>query len=426
MQHFSNHVATFIPSDYDSTVRVWYSRTKYGTLNTASKVMRSGDFFGTPTLETNNGISGKYYDPISKALLPIYYDGNSVTYPVFKGTQTQGCRFPTDIYSNDATYTFVHVARYTSSSVRKRIFDGNDVNWLSGYWNGRVGVAYHEDWVQIDDQDDEGNASNNNAGWNIIIDRHNSLRYQGKLITSTGNASGNGPTRITINYGRYGNGQNTYNPETSPFEVAEVLFFNEELPDVVCEKIEQYLSYKYQISLNPDSETSPYNSVPTIMGTVTGIESVTSGGGGWPYNQNGGSNVSTRNRSDSDFNTYIESGKRWQTGTGTGLTVNYSTGAFTITSHTHADDGGCTFGSNACTVNQTETKYYISTVSINNGGSGYKVGDIVSVDGLLDNSASICNNCDNGFSCDTNYNCPGGGSLPFENNATYGILIHKL
>ena len=55
-----------------------------------------------------------------------------------------GISFPPGILPN--TYTLFHVASYTGGT-NGRIFDGVDSNWLSGFWGGRSGVAYHGEWI---------------------------------------------------------------------------------------------------------------------------------------------------------------------------------------------------------------------------------------------------------------------------------------
>jgi uncharacterized membrane-anchored protein len=41
------------------------------------------------------------------------------------------------------------VTRYAGAN-RGRIFNGEQYNWLSGHHSGKVGVAYHEGWLQPD------------------------------------------------------------------------------------------------------------------------------------------------------------------------------------------------------------------------------------------------------------------------------------
>lgn len=46
-------------------------------------------------------------------------------------------------------YTLFHIARYNGIS-RHRIFDGQDDTnggWLSGFWDGKSGIAYHQGWL---------------------------------------------------------------------------------------------------------------------------------------------------------------------------------------------------------------------------------------------------------------------------------------
>ena len=70
------------------------------------------------------------------------------SFPVIHGTTDSQVTF----YSGGMSrWTLFHVARYTGSGPKNRIFapDINDgkVNWLSGFFNGKSGVAYHQGWL---------------------------------------------------------------------------------------------------------------------------------------------------------------------------------------------------------------------------------------------------------------------------------------
>ena len=45
-----------------------------------------------------------------------------------------------------STFTLCTTSRYTGGN-RRRIFVGSRGNWLHGHWNGRVGVAYYNGWI---------------------------------------------------------------------------------------------------------------------------------------------------------------------------------------------------------------------------------------------------------------------------------------
>lgn len=48
------------------------------------------------------------------------------------------------------TYTLFHISKY-NNGVKQRIFTGNSGNnWLSGFWAGSSGIAYHDGWLTDD------------------------------------------------------------------------------------------------------------------------------------------------------------------------------------------------------------------------------------------------------------------------------------
>ena len=64
------------------------------------------------------------------------------------GASTAWMKFPEGILPS-ATYTLLYVARYNGPS-KQRIFTGVSLNWLSGFYNLKIGVAYHGDscgWI---------------------------------------------------------------------------------------------------------------------------------------------------------------------------------------------------------------------------------------------------------------------------------------
>ena len=77
---------------------------------------------------------------------------NSKMY-IYGGTATS-ISFPLDSSLVTTSYTLFHRARY-NKGVENRIFTANfnlvgGCNYLSGFWNGSSGVAYHEGWLTSD------------------------------------------------------------------------------------------------------------------------------------------------------------------------------------------------------------------------------------------------------------------------------------
>ena len=47
-----------------------------------------------------------------------------------------------------SNYTFIWVARRQGNDLNGRIFQSSSsVNWLSGFWSTRQGIAFHNGWL---------------------------------------------------------------------------------------------------------------------------------------------------------------------------------------------------------------------------------------------------------------------------------------
>jgi hypothetical protein len=135
------------------------------------------------------------------------------------------------VYAKDRVrnITFTSLGQSSVAS-RKRIFDGLGNNWLSGFGDGRAGVAFHEGLVtpqQIDLHGDD---------WVMSMDQRNMYRSNGTNRTT---GVGSQSTQLTINYGQY------VATETSDWAVAEVIVFNRELTSSEYISVEGYLNTKY-------------------------------------------------------------------------------------------------------------------------------------------------------------------------------------
>jgi len=154
-------------------------------------------------------------------------------FPFLYGTTTDGLQFPTSVMDTSSDYTLFHVARYynpTGSPTRKRIFDGVTSNWLSGFHDGKSGIAYHNGWLTQTSEDIHGD------NWLISTDQKDLYRSNGVDRTTTG--SGSTSRQLSINYGHY-------TGERSDWAVAEVIVYNRELSSSEYLSIESYLTTKY-------------------------------------------------------------------------------------------------------------------------------------------------------------------------------------
>lgn len=132
-----------------------------------------------------------------------------------------------------AQYTLFHVARYAASGTKQRIFTGNGQNWLSGFWNGISGTAYHNGWIITQN-------GNHGTNWVMSVDQNN---YYRSNRVDRGRIAGGNPsyTRMTINNG------NPYGNEKSDWEVACVVIYNYTLNPSSIAEVERKLGEFYGI-----------------------------------------------------------------------------------------------------------------------------------------------------------------------------------
>jgi hypothetical protein len=191
-----------------------------------------------------SGLSGRYtvdsFDETSRKWGDTSGEGNDVTERKgnIKKTDTyvygsvgEGLKFPTEVMGDGGVYTMFWVTRYNGAA-KKRIFDGVDNNWLSGFHNGNTGVTYHGGWLT------PSNLSFGDHAWIQGTDAPNKFRAFGENQVT--NASVYGTTaQIAINMGKRSSGQ------SSDWAVKEVIFYNRMLSPSEIERVEKYLFATY-------------------------------------------------------------------------------------------------------------------------------------------------------------------------------------
>jgi len=155
-------------------------------------------------------------------------NGATASFSALQGDTSTVIIWPTAILPS--TWTLFHVTRYTGGT-RRRIFTGNSNNWLSGFWNGNAGVAYHDGWL-TSQVDTHGNS------WLYSCDQLNLYRSNG---VTRGSSGGTQSTRLTIG-GAGGGG------ETSDWQCAEVLVYPSALSATDYQAVEAWLAGRYKIA----------------------------------------------------------------------------------------------------------------------------------------------------------------------------------
>jgi hypothetical protein len=157
-------------------------------------------------------------------------NGASRTFFTLSGTPSSKINFGSGVLP--ATYTLFHVARYTGGT-KARIFDGVGVNWLSGFWGGNSGVAFHNGWISAV-SDSHGNS------WVLSTDQNSLYRSNG---VTRGSSGGTASAPLTIVNGMHGAS------EGSDWMVAEVIVYDRTLSASEYQAVELWLSSKYGITI---------------------------------------------------------------------------------------------------------------------------------------------------------------------------------
>jgi hypothetical protein len=145
-------------------------------------------------------------------------------------------QFPSGILPS--TYTLFHVTRYNGTA-KERIFDGKGNNWLSGFWGGKSGNAFHEGWLTNYGIDYHGTA------WIISTDQNSLYRSYSGTTWNSHTGGGGVNTLLGINYGNHSNSGS--NSERSDWAVAEVIVYSRTLSVDEYTLIHNYLKNKYNL-----------------------------------------------------------------------------------------------------------------------------------------------------------------------------------
>ena len=162
--------------------------------------------------------------------------GASNTFSYIYGDTNAGVRI-TNGWNNGNNYTFFHITRYTGGS-RGRIWQGLSGNWLSGHWNGRRRVYYHQGWLNSSNQSPLDN-------WLQTTDSRSLVRANrgANQWSSGGNYSPNG---VAIN--NAGSGGCCNANERSDWACATILLYNRTLSTDEMLQVENFLYDIYKFS----------------------------------------------------------------------------------------------------------------------------------------------------------------------------------
>jgi hypothetical protein len=249
------------PNFANLTVNYGINNTEYSDWACAMVMVYNRNLSATEMLAVEQWLASKYMGlPIQNGLIG-WYDGDSFSVgnqiwydkcgmnnhasrnrgtcyiaanflngkPIVYGGVNDGIAFPAAILPS--TYTLFHVARYNGT--RLRIFSNTSgTNYLSGFWNGNAGVAYHNAWL-TPVMDLHGN------NWVLSTDQNQLYRSNGVQRSTPNNPAGSPSfANLTLN-GSTG--------EYSDWICALVIVYNRTLTQNEIELMESWINEQYSI-----------------------------------------------------------------------------------------------------------------------------------------------------------------------------------
>jgi hypothetical protein len=177
-------------------------------------------------------VNGYWFDLTTNNNHVVYLSNNIKKYKNRIYGQTNSYMiFPTEILP--PKYTLFHISRYNGEN-KKRIFQGLKNNWLSGFHEGKTGVAYHDGWIT---ESEYKNTYHFGQKWILSTDQ-NSL-YRANMHDLTKSDKGKTSAQLAINIG-------DQPKESSNWQCACVIVFDRTLSQNEIEKMETFLISKYQ------------------------------------------------------------------------------------------------------------------------------------------------------------------------------------
>ena len=157
--------------------------------------------------------------------------------PTLYGPSTSTLTWPTGILPS--TYTAFHLAKYqkVSQGNNRRILQGLTTNWLSGFWNGLSGVAYHNGWIT------QSASSAHGTNWVLSTDQNSLYRSLGRTRGTTGAGTPSYDT-IALNAGNSPT-------ETTDFTFQALMVYNRTLSSTEYLMVEDYLANRFKLTVPP-------------------------------------------------------------------------------------------------------------------------------------------------------------------------------
>jgi len=132
-------------------------------------------------------------------------------------------------------FTICSVTRYLEGGQEKRILQNNQPNWLHGHWNGLVGVAHYNTWVNMD------GLTSGRTDWLVMCGNSEGVILRGQEKKNL-NVNNNVPVKSTGDVHLYIN--DGHFAESSDFGVMEVIVWSRALSEEEMWTSMEYLNWK--------------------------------------------------------------------------------------------------------------------------------------------------------------------------------------
>jgi uncharacterized repeat protein (TIGR02543 family) len=223
------------PANYTQATKTWANTPGSGSFT----------YRGTPELIASN--NGKF--------------GATGNFPVIGGTTSASIYLENPTLT---TYTLCVVARYRGlaaspalAASQGRLINGKTENWISGYYGGGVSQFHHNNgWNYY-------NGSNTDLNWHYHCDSGNKAYWDGVKLAPWTNQTTTYMPSLGINAGWAG-------AEFSDWELADLIVYDQFLPDAQIEQINRYFKNTYGILAGPSSTSAAASVSPSTTYASSG------------------------------------------------------------------------------------------------------------------------------------------------------------
>ncbi|AOM63481.1 hypothetical protein [Heterosigma akashiwo virus 01] len=211
--------------------------TMYSKCRSLNNLPRSQNIVYYIDADSWNANSKKLVNHINKCEYSTIYDGVSMSMDTLSGklwiNGNMKSRFLLPVLYDNNT-TLCYVMKYSGNN-KNRILTGDNTDWLSGFHNGKSGVAFHGHWLTrgVPETDEKI----------IGIDMDRRFYANGIERTIDFSSSFEKPVQLGINIGKPSDKE----IEHSEFGIAEIIMYNTKLTSDEVKKVFDVLNARHNV-----------------------------------------------------------------------------------------------------------------------------------------------------------------------------------